>query len=86
MLALLFCRDFLTLRYGRAGWRNQLPRVDGFGIFSPGEMAAYGVDAQHRGIVLLDVALQSRKVRRLGQAPTPGFVPTNGPCRWPNRP
>src|SRR6516164_8375267 len=79
--------DFLALRYGRAGWRNQLSRVDGFGIVCPKRDVTYCDDAQHRGIVLLNVALQSCKVRRVGQAqPAPAFVPTYGSCRWPNRP
>ena len=58
--------DILTLRYGRASWRNQLSRVDGFGIVFPKRDAAYRAVAQRRGVVLLNVGLQSRKVRRLG--------------------
>jgi hypothetical protein len=67
--------DILTLRNGRASCRNQLSRVDGFGIVFSKRDAANRAVAQRRGVVLLNVALQSRKVRRLGQAhPTPGFV------------
>ena len=79
--------DILTVRCGRASWRNQISRVDGIGIVFPKRDAAHGADAQHRGIDLLNVALQSRKVRRLGEAhPAPGFVRADGSCRWPNHP
>jgi uncharacterized protein len=46
--------DILTLRYGRASWRNQLSRVDGLGIAFLKRDAAYRAVAQRRGVVLLN--------------------------------
>ena len=57
--------DILAVCHCRAGWWNQLSRVDGFRLVFAKRDAAHRIDAQHCGIGLLDVALQSRKVRRL---------------------